>query len=269
MSTLQKMKPAWIFAAAMFVSAVCIAADEKPKTYTLPKDAATPVIVMDHKGGMIMRKSDEPFLQVMPDGAVIVGDPWGAGRKVEGKITGDELQSLLRYVMEEQKFGEIQAADLRMKGRMVVMDAATTTISVQVDGAKQELAGRAVEMVAQQNGENSPAAHFVAVNMKLNDLANVIKLGGTKELAKFLDAANAKLKKDLPDDGQFEAKDLKRADAPAAGGAMAVFGKKVTMPDGKWHLIDVTVTQSAAGKTTVKVQKGRDVQPGEGGLLKR
>ena len=236
-------------------------AEEKPKTHTLPKDAATPVIVYDATGGMILRVNNEPLLEVLADGTVKAGDPWGQGRKVEGKISAEELQGLLRFILDQQKFSEITAKDLQLPAGMMVTDASTTTLTVDADGNQQHLSGRAVETVARRAGPNSPAARFETIVRRLDNLINVTKLGGAAATQKLLDAANAALKADHPKDGQVAAEDILRVSVPKDGGCEAVFVHKVTAPGGKWHMVQVTVNQPADGKAKVTVATGAEQDP--------
>ena len=81
--------------------------DVKPVAHKLPADGKAAVVTMDVKGGRILHKGTAPALTVSADGSLIVGDLWGGDRRVEGKINSDDLQALLRFILDEQKFAEI------------------------------------------------------------------------------------------------------------------------------------------------------------------
>ena len=249
---------------ALLTSALSLgawAADEKPSTHVLPREPKAAVIILDSKGGMLRRVSADPVLQVNADGSILVGDPYGAGRKVEGTLTAEELQTLLGFILDQQQLAKITPDDLKMKAMMAVSDGITTVLTVNADDAAQQLSGYAVEMVAQQNGADSAAARFIVITKKLYGLADLTRLGGRPGLEKLIAAANTALKAQHPAEGQLVAGELKQAYAPAAGGAKAVFAHKVILSTGKWHMVWVTVTQPASGDATVSVQKGSD-QPG-------
>jgi hypothetical protein len=233
--------------------------DEKPKTHTVAADPASPVITYDTKGGMIMRKSDDPVLQILADGTITASDPYGGGKKAQSKLTPAELQEILRFILDRQKLADIKPDDLRMKGLVMVTDASTTSLTVEADGAKQQFSVHALDFVAGQAGPDSAAARLVAITHRLSQLADITKLGGQAAFQKLLDAANAALKTQSPADGPLTAQDLIRADAPADGSTAAFFNHKTTLPSGQWHMVSVTINQPKTGEPTIKIQKGADM----------
>ncbi len=184
------------------------AADEKGKPYKLPADPKAAVITMEFKGGMILRKGNDPALTVLADGTVIVGDAWGTEPRVEGKVTGEELQALLQYILDDQQFAQIRPDDLKMKGNVRVGDGLATTILINADGKTVTTSGYAVDAVASEAGPHSPAARYVAVLSRLNHFRYMMILGGEEGLKKEIALANAELKKQQPAEPGFEPGDL-------------------------------------------------------------
>src|SRR4051812_35984928 len=96
------------------------AGKEGKKKHVVSAEKGDVVILMDSKGGMLRRVSEDPQLKVLADGTVLVGDPFGLGRAAEGKLSLEELQGLLRFVLDEEKFGTITPGDLKMKQLMAI-----------------------------------------------------------------------------------------------------------------------------------------------------
>jgi hypothetical protein len=255
------MKPTSLFLLLMTiltVTATARADGPTTKPHALPPDAQTPVITLDRNGGMILRRNQEPVFQILSDGTAIVGNPFGMGRTVKGKLTPDQLQDLLHSILDDEKFDDITPADLQMNGHMRVTDATTTTISVEADGVSHSIGGAAVEMVAQQAGKDSAASRFVEIAERIEAIRRVVALGGDDAVKKLLDAANAKLKTDLPDEPPVQPGDLANARAAADGSEVATFSRKTILPEGKWHLTQAVVTDDGKGNVDVKVAKGAD-----------
>jgi hypothetical protein len=228
------------------------------RPHTLPADAQTPVITLDRNGGMIRLLNPDPVFQILSDGTAIVGDPFGWGRVVKGKLSLDQLQALLHFILDDEKFADIADADLQMRGGMRVTDATMTKISIDADGAGHQCGGAAIEMVAQQAGKNSPASRFVEIDQRIEAVRRVVALGGDDAVKKLVDAANAKLKTDLPDEPPMQPGDLANARPAADGSDEATFSRKTMLPDGKWHLTQAVVSDDGKGNISVKVAKGAD-----------
>jgi hypothetical protein len=216
------------------------------------------VITLDTNGGMILRRNQDPVFQILSDGTATVGNPFGMGRPVTGKLTADQLQDLLHFILDEEKFADITPADMQRPGNIRVTGATTTMISVDADGNHHQAGGAAVELLAQQAAPHSPAARFEEIDRRLQAVCRVITLGGDDGVKKFLEAANAQLKTDLPDEAPLIADDLILARALPDGTTTATFRRKTTLANGGWHLTQVVVTDDGKGNLSAKAEKGAD-----------
>ena len=70
--------------------------------YALPDDPKAQVIVFNFKGGFTPpRKNNDPTLQILADGTMILGAPFGTLKRLEHKITQGQLQKLLAFMLQE------------------------------------------------------------------------------------------------------------------------------------------------------------------------
>ncbi|HEY9774925.1 MAG TPA: hypothetical protein V6C81_14270 [Planktothrix sp.] len=138
---------------------------ETSRTHQLPKDGQTAVIVDSSLGGLRRHVSQEPLLQVLADGTVKVGDPFGQGIKMEGKLSAQELQALLGYILDQQHFWDIKPDDLCLRPGLKVTDATTTKVMVECDGSQYEVSCRAL------GGVHTPVAERLsAIDTRLRQL---------------------------------------------------------------------------------------------------
>jgi hypothetical protein len=249
---------------AMLMGAALWADGPATKPHSLPADATMAVLTLDRTGGMRLHKNPDPAFEILSDGTAIVGDPFGIERRVKGKLTPDQIQDLLHYILDEEKFADITPADLQMPGNVMVGDATTTNISVNYDDTGHHCQAVAVEMVAQLTGKDSPATRLVKIAARIDAVSRVVALGGDDAVKKLLDAANAKLKTDLPAEAPMQASDLANARALPDGSDVATFSRKTVLPNGQWHISEARVTGDGKGNIDAKVEKGAD-QPAEVG----
>jgi hypothetical protein len=207
--------PLGLLAALCLVPGATRGQDKPP--IELPKDPATPVITLDFLGGGILRKNQEPQLLIRADGTVIVGDPYGIGKRVEAKITPAELQALLRYTIREQHFFDFDAdkvkaavADIqRKKGIGIAIGGGSTTV-IAIKTAAKEHAARyyALGTVAEQYKEVKALGQLLAVERRLQRTMYQATAGGAADLDKLRKLANERLKKEYPDAAPLTADDL-------------------------------------------------------------
>ena len=79
-----------------------------------PKDI---VLAWDAARSDLPRTKEGPSLQVRGDGSLSVTDPHGAGQPIEAKLSADQLQDLLQFVVREQGIREIDSAKLEKEIR--------------------------------------------------------------------------------------------------------------------------------------------------------
>jgi hypothetical protein len=172
--------------------------------HALPKDPKTPAIVLDCRGGMIARQNDEPQFQILADGAVILGAPYGTTKRVEARISQDALRKLVQFIMDEQEFAKFDAEAVRKaiqaKGPgLAVADAGTTVIRVNVDDKAREAEVYALGIMATQHPDIKALAQLRAIEQRLRRQQNVLWARGPDNMRKHLATVNARLKADHPE----------------------------------------------------------------------
>jgi hypothetical protein len=159
------------------------AGDAKPPII-LPKDPKALVLTFDPGAGGFVRKGPAPYLKIQADGAVAVTSLFD-GSKKESKLTAQELQDLLRFVIQENDFFNVTAAkidaaikDAAGKGPFIAVGGAgTSVIRVEAGGKKHEVSYRGAGAYLRTYPKARPLAQFVAVEKRLSDLAGKVLKG--------------------------------------------------------------------------------------------
>ena len=165
-----------------------------PMTHQVPADPNA-VVVQWRSDGSLAGEASGPDLTLRADGRVTLGPRFGRGRPVEGRITEDELQDLLRFALDENAFFAFEpvkvarqleqsgAAQARSSppGEAVAvpagppyMDAGTTTILIAADGRRHEVSYHGLFAAAREHPDSKPLAQLRAIELRLLDLAQRI-----------------------------------------------------------------------------------------------
>lgn len=148
------------------------------KEIVLPKDPRAVVLSMGVGGGMIRNATNEPYLQIQADGKVTRTDRI-SGAKKESKLTAAELQDLLRFVILENDFFNVDRQKMATapgKGPIsVVTDGTTTTIRVHANDKEHE-AGYYMASFARGNNPNKPLLQYATIEWRLNQLGYLMEL---------------------------------------------------------------------------------------------
>lgn len=176
----------------------------------LPDNPEAVVIRLDYLSARTpLTLSGGPFLEIRAGGRMTVRDrylPNGSGTR-EGRLTGKELQELLRFILDEQRFhagigAEIEraiAAHEAQHGELDwILGGADTVIEVDVPGRKARLKRYALGFFDEEISKIAPLKRAYAVARRLHRLASLVRAGGAKGLAPALEAVNAELLRKHP-----------------------------------------------------------------------
>ncbi|MEQ8787009.1 MAG: hypothetical protein RIC55_11945 [Pirellulaceae bacterium] len=217
----------------------CFAAEEpaaKPAAvgkYKLPEDPEAAVIVLDFKGGFTPpRISEEPTMTIRADGSVVIPAKFEGQKSFRGKISREELNELLDFAIEENKFLEYDAAKVAEKlaaggPRFAVADAATTVLKINVNGETKEASHYALGMT--RNVEE--LQRLFAIQQRLMQLQSVIQLGGQEQVKKWLAVVNTELKAKFPDAPALTLEDFNSGGERGDGSIYASFQRIVKGDD--------------------------------------
>ena len=162
--------------------------------HALPADPEAVVIRWHSEGGQAAQAAG-PDLEVRADGTVTVGSRLTGGRPVEGRISPERLQELLRFALDDNDFfavapGQLErqiAASQRARaeagsagGAVAVptgppyLDAGTTVLTIAADGRRHEVRQQGLFAAAREHPEIPALTQLRAIELRLLDLAQEI-----------------------------------------------------------------------------------------------
>lgn len=240
---------------------------DKKTVYELPKDPKAVVISFDWKGGFTPpRKKMDPALSILRDGTVLMPDRFGLGKDASGKISQKELQSLLRFAIEENKFFQFDAAAVKDKVRkankgrpaIVIADAPSSVLEIRLAKKSHKASYYALTFAANRNKTIAELQQLAAIQKRLTRLMNVVRLGGKDELNKKLALANRELKKAYPKARPLTDDHLQSVgDRPGGSRYISFYraGKTATgKPDGTYTTVTIQVPAKGDPKVTVRAK---------------
>jgi RNA polymerase sigma factor (sigma-70 family) len=233
---------------------------EKDRPIALPKDPKAPVIVLDYMGGGIRRQSDEPILEIRADGTLLLGNPFGTGKKAETKLSPQEVQDLLRYILRSNDFlniteGKITAAiQANDKGPFVAVTGASILIvRVHADGKEHQVKYYAAGTMAGLHPKVKELAQLVAIEKRLDQVCKVVTAGGKEAVAAALKLANERLHKDYPKAPVLTDEDLSQAIARQDTLVLTFLRQRISADKDPATYVRVTIEKPAKGETKVTV----------------
>lgn len=207
-----------IYGFLLFLFGVDIASGQD---YTLPSESKTPVIVLAYEGGFTpQRISNEPEMQVLADGSVILGSPYGQVKRVIGSINGERLQQILRYLLSKQRIGGfnvskiqelVSAEQVKQEQFVTISDAATTTIQVYVEGNSYEAKFYGLSEMAEEYSEVEELNQLEDIRRYLESFRSEVYAGGKQKVTQYLEMANERLKQQYPEVSPLTLDDFQRA----------------------------------------------------------
>ncbi len=200
------LKPARLFmiAVAISVASSALAQDkdkeEAKKVFKLPRGKKTTVVSLDFQGGFTPpRLKKTPTMSILADGTVQIPANYQGQKSHTGKISADDLQELLRFIIDENKLLEFDAKAIKAKiakqggPRIAIADAATTVIRVTVDGKTKQ-----ASWYPSPGAKLKELEQFQAIRGRLMRVRSIVELGGKKEALQWVDLANKELKAKHP-----------------------------------------------------------------------
>jgi hypothetical protein len=172
----------------------------------LPADPKAAVITFDHMGGGIRRVSNDPVMIIRADGTVTVSDPWGLGGAAESKLSAQELQNLLRFIIRDKEFFDFDQAkvqkqmdeEMRKGPAIAVRGAYTTIVRVQADGRDHEARYYALSTFGNHYAKVKALGQLRDVEARLQRVQMTAVAGGGAAVAADLKLANERLLKEHP-----------------------------------------------------------------------
>lgn len=218
--------------------------------FETPRGARDAVVVYDVEGGMAARAKHEPLLSIRADNRVVLGNPSGLGSRIEARISDAELQDLLRFIVEQNRFFDFDAEAVKVemlndgRGRgavFQVMDGPLTVIRVQLRDRQGEARFYALAAAARLHPGIEALQRLSATEKRLKTFMAWINVGGKQGAEVALKRVNERLHIEHPSIQALSTADLDSAFVYADGGRRAIFVRRRLDKNGK--LLENVVAQ--------------------------
>jgi hypothetical protein len=239
--------------------------EAKDPDIKLPADANAPVITFDHQGGFIARVSKDPMMVIHADGKIIVNDAWGIGEGGEGKLTRDQLQELLRFVVRDCDFfgydpnkvtKALAEGGLKPAGGFAVAapkDGTTVIVRVQAGDKEHEVRCHDVEIYAERYPSVKALVQMRDLTRRLRRLQVITSAGGPEAAAEALKLGNAELKKKFPEAPALTLADIFNATTRDGTTVIQFDRRKIDPADARTH-VWASIVRPAKGEPKVHVE---------------
>ena len=257
-------------------SACVFAAEDQPrKQIALPDEAKAEVISLDFQGGFTPpRLKKSPTLSVLRDGTVLIPDNYGQSQDVKTQMTEKELQDLLHFIIETNKFFEIDAKKIQAQvmkaeqpkkdkqGNLTisiaprVADAPNTVIMVETKDRDHEVTWYALSMAAGQHKEIAALQQLRAIEQRLQRVMTVAHAGGTERVAEVLNLVNERVQQEYPGAQKLSQDHLLSASLRPDGSRSCFWQWIQQGPDGtaaSARYVTVNMQQPATGEPTFMI----------------
>ena len=248
------------------LAAVASAVEEKQTVYRLPMEPESVVISYDEQNGFTLpRQNEAPLLSILADGTVQMPDAFGTSRDVTGKISKDELQTLLRFIIEENKFFEYDADKVKAKMEEAqkqreipqIADAPDSVFEIRTADKKHSVRHYALGEAGEYK-EIEELQQLSAIHRRLNKLMSETRVGGKAGIEKLLKLANVELNEQHPDIKPLSAENFAGAYIAQDGKTSATFsrtGKKDDgKPDGTYVVAVLQIPEKGDPQVTIRVK---------------
>lgn len=221
----------------------------KPPVYELPKDPKAAVIVLDYKGGFTPpRVSDKPAMTIHADGSILLPARFQGQKEYTGKLSPDELQELLHFIVGKNDFFGYDAKAVAAKiakaeagkPRIMIADAASTHIEVTVNGKTHKADRYALGMRAGA-ADVPEVGRLQNIQQRLQREMSTIQFGGKERVLEYLKLANAELKAKHPDVAPLAVEHFSSGVEHATGDRFVTYSRQNPSDDGKPENMGVTM----------------------------
>jgi len=238
------------------VAAGCATAS-KPARFALPEDPGAIVVLLAKSRG-----ADEPqaLLELSADATLRT-------RNGSKAANAADLQELLAYIVDDQRFFDIDEQAIRLAvhqsnsrhgSAVVVMDAPTTHITVRLHDREHTVAQYSLAFRAQRFSDVDPLRRLAAIERRIIRFGAVAHLGGQERAEQFAAAANRALAKAHPSVAAFTLDDLSTAGTRRDGAIVAHFRRASTPTT----ITFATVAWPDGGEPAVQVQSNEAANNG-------
>jgi len=190
-----------------------------PTTYPLPAEG--PVVVLESTG----TRRPQPPLVILPDGTMTSSA--GATR-----LAPDDLQALLRSLIEEERFLDIDGDAVKLAihqensqrgSALAVLHAPTTAIELRLRDRSHRVEVHALQFEASAHPDIDALQRLARIQRRIVRDFSVALLGGPRRAADYAALATAELRRHHAERAPFTLRDLAAAGRRPDGSLVAHF----------------------------------------------
>ena len=216
-----------------------------------------PVLVMDSIGGFRVAPpegfQETPLLEIYADGRIVTGRKSPSTEEVVGEMDLVELKTLLSFIADDCRFFDLSTdsikKDMTSNSRIVVMDAATTQITVNLDEHSNSVEIYALPQATDKRQKIDSVASMAAIASRCRRIIAMTRLGSHEEASVALGVVNRALRDQSPSSPKFTLENLQFAERFTDGRRTASFVQK---DEGK-NMIYATWQLDAEGTASANV----------------
>jgi hypothetical protein len=181
---------------------------QENRNIPLPQDKNAAVVTLDFRGGYpLPRGNSRPRFTIFADGRIRVVDASGETSALETKMSVEELQELLRFVIDDHKFFEFDetiavrevSEEAKKSGFQFSMaDGISTVITIRTAEREHKAQFYALYDNVLAYPDARLLANLAAVEERLSHLKNVVEAGGIERVSAALKIANEHLRTAYP-----------------------------------------------------------------------
>ena len=225
----------------MLMMAAVAAQVEDATTYRLPENPKAIVFSYDEQNGfMPPRRDSSPLFSIQSDGTVRMPDVFGSARDVTGKISQRELQELLRFAIEENKFFDYDPAKVKAamqkveKERQIpqIVDVPESVFEIRTADENHKVRHFAIGMAGEYK-EIEEVQRLSTLHRRVMKLMGEIRVGGKVGIRKLLKLANEELKHQYPDVKSLTVENFQGSYRGSDGKISATFSRRGKTAQGK------------------------------------
>jgi hypothetical protein len=176
------------------------------------------VVRLDDRGGYgSRRKTDEARLSIRADGRLRAPSLHGVGQDFEATLPAEDLRALLRFVVEDQRFFELDRgaieADIAKRREpddpvLSVADASETVVEIRWGGRAKTVSFPALGAAVAMHPDVDGVRRLASVVRRIDATHAAARAGGREGARRIVETANAALAKAHPGEAAFSADDL-------------------------------------------------------------
>ncbi len=185
--------------------------------------------------GVDVNPQRRPFIEILADGTVNCGVIRQGAVAATSKLTEEQIQNLMRFIVDERKFFEIDEAKIASAMSEKELDTRNFSnyrLMVSYGGKERTINVTGVRSLARAFPELEPLQQAYKIDRRLNQLFVTVNVGGRQNMFEILKLVNEQLKKHNDLAPGFGVDDASFVAVSPDGNMRLTFGKSTYDEDG-------------------------------------